>query len=101
MKVARIEYEGAPRAATVDGDTVRGLEAEVDVLRLLDPGVGAGNAQGSSSRSRLWQPGGTGISSPGPGDRVELYVEGIGTLANMVTAGVDPHPLPPARRRDG
>jgi 2-keto-4-pentenoate hydratase/2-oxohepta-3-ene-1,7-dioic acid hydratase in catechol pathway len=34
-----------------------------------------------------------------PGDTVSLTVEGIGTLANTVVAGVDPVPLPPARRR--
>jgi 2-keto-4-pentenoate hydratase/2-oxohepta-3-ene-1,7-dioic acid hydratase in catechol pathway len=33
-----------------------------------------------------------------PGDTVELNVQGIGTLTNRVTAGVQPVPLPTARR---
>ena len=33
-----------------------------------------------------------------PGDEVVLSVEGIGTLANRIVAGVEPVPVPPARR---
>ena len=32
-----------------------------------------------------------------PGDTVSLTVQGIGTLTNTVTTGVEPIPLPPAR----
>jgi 2-keto-4-pentenoate hydratase/2-oxohepta-3-ene-1,7-dioic acid hydratase in catechol pathway len=34
-----------------------------------------------------------------PGDEVTLTVEGIGSLTNQITAGVEPVPVPPARPR--
>ena len=44
-------------------------------------------------RGQEWEP-------LAPGDVVTLAVEGIGTLTNTVVAGVDPIPLPRARRVD-
>ena len=48
----------------------------------------------------LWGREGSGAHEPlGPGDRVALHVEAIGTLRNEIVAGVEPHPLPRAASR--
>jgi 2-keto-4-pentenoate hydratase/2-oxohepta-3-ene-1,7-dioic acid hydratase in catechol pathway len=60
--------------------------------------LGSGTC-GNGCLLELWGRRGRDELAPlAPGDRVSLHVEGIGTLANTVVAGVDPHPLPTARR---
>jgi 2-keto-4-pentenoate hydratase/2-oxohepta-3-ene-1,7-dioic acid hydratase in catechol pathway len=60
--------------------------------------LGSGTC-GNGCLLELWGRRGRDELAPlAPGDRVSLHVEGIGTLANTVVAGVDPHPLPAARR---
>jgi 2-keto-4-pentenoate hydratase/2-oxohepta-3-ene-1,7-dioic acid hydratase in catechol pathway len=57
---------------------------------------------GSGCLAELW--GRAGSFEPPPlavGDEVTLSVEGIGTLTNHVVAGVEPIPVPPARRLVG
>ncbi|HJS97345.1 MAG TPA: fumarylacetoacetate hydrolase family protein [Solirubrobacteraceae bacterium] len=49
----------------------------------------------------LWGRFGRDCHQPlGPGDTVELNVQGIGTLTNRIAAGPNPIPLPTARRVD-
>ncbi|MCX4767789.1 fumarylacetoacetate hydrolase family protein [Streptomyces sp. NBC_01275] len=62
--------------------------------------LGSGTCGNGGCLAELW--GVRGEPSPPPlkpGDTVTLTVEGIGTVSNTVVEGVDPVPLPPARRR--
>ncbi|MGW1780008.1 fumarylacetoacetate hydrolase family protein [Streptomyces sp. NPDC002143] len=62
--------------------------------------LGSGTCGNGGCLAELW--GVRGEQSPPPlrpGDTVTLTVEGIGTVSNTVVAGVDPVPLPTARRR--
>ena len=62
--------------------------------------IGSGTC-GSGCLLELWGRHGFDHHPPlAPGDTVSLHVERIGTLANTVAAGAEPHPLPPARRQD-
>jgi 2-keto-4-pentenoate hydratase/2-oxohepta-3-ene-1,7-dioic acid hydratase in catechol pathway len=60
--------------------------------------LGSGTC-GAGCLAELW--GRNGRLEPPPlqvGDEVTLSVEGIGTLSNRIIAGVEPIPVPPARR---
>jgi 2-keto-4-pentenoate hydratase/2-oxohepta-3-ene-1,7-dioic acid hydratase in catechol pathway len=60
--------------------------------------LGSGTC-GAGCLAELW--GRNGRLEPVPlqvGDEVTLSVEGIGTLSNRIVAGVEPIPVPPARR---
>ncbi|QJT00146.1 fumarylacetoacetate hydrolase family protein [Streptomyces asoensis] len=62
--------------------------------------LGSGTCGNGGCLAELW--GVRAKQSPPPlkpGDTVTLTVEGIGTVSNTVVAGVDPVPLPAARRR--
>lgn len=59
--------------------------------------LGSGTC-GSGCLFELWGRNGRDSIDPlAPGDVVALHAQGIGTLTNTITAGVAPHPLPPAR----
>jgi 2-keto-4-pentenoate hydratase/2-oxohepta-3-ene-1,7-dioic acid hydratase in catechol pathway len=68
--------------------------------------VGPGDVLGSGTCQNgclleLWGRRGEKDPPPlSPGDVVTLTVEGIGTISNRVVPGVDPVPVPPARRRE-
>ncbi|EGX58060.1 hydroxylase [Streptomyces zinciresistens K42] len=62
--------------------------------------LGSGTCGNGGCLAELW--GRRGVQTPPPlkpGDTVSLTVEALGTLTNTVVPGVEPVPLPPARRR--
>ncbi|MEV3907101.1 fumarylacetoacetate hydrolase family protein [Streptomyces canus] len=62
--------------------------------------LGSGTCGNGGCLAELWGRRGERTPPPlEPGDTVSLTVEGIGTLTNTVTDGVDPVPLPAGRRR--
>ncbi|WP_338898125.1 fumarylacetoacetate hydrolase family protein [Streptomyces sp. TG1A-60] len=62
--------------------------------------LGSGTCGNGGCLAELWGVRGRQDPPPlKPGDTVTLTVEGIGTVSNTVVAGVDPVPLPTARRR--
>ena len=109
MRIGRVDHGGSPRAAVIDGDTVRVLAPEVGTSDLLgadggerDRLAGRVETEVSLDQAALLAP----VEPPtirdshpplGPGDVVSLHVEGIGILTNTVVAGVDLHALPRAR----
>jgi 2-keto-4-pentenoate hydratase/2-oxohepta-3-ene-1,7-dioic acid hydratase in catechol pathway len=62
--------------------------------------LGSGTCGNGGCLAELWGVRGRQDPPPlQPGDTVTLTVEGIGSVSNTVVAGVDPVPLPTARRR--
>lgn len=62
--------------------------------------LGSGTCGNGGCLAELWGVRGRQDPAPlKPGDTVTLTVEGIGTVSNTVVRGVDPLPVPAARRR--
>ncbi|MEU6410346.1 fumarylacetoacetate hydrolase family protein [Microbispora sp. NPDC046933] len=62
--------------------------------------LGSGTCGNGGCLAELWGLRGHQDPPPlGPGDVVELTVEGIGAVRNTVVAGAEPLPIPPARGR--
>ncbi|WP_155370035.1 fumarylacetoacetate hydrolase family protein [Catellatospora vulcania] len=60
--------------------------------------LGSGTCGNGGCLAELWGRSGTADPPPlRPGDVVSMTVDGIGTIANRVVAGRDPHPIPAAR----
>jgi 2-keto-4-pentenoate hydratase/2-oxohepta-3-ene-1,7-dioic acid hydratase in catechol pathway len=62
--------------------------------------LGSGTCGNGGCLAELWGRNGAQTPPPlKPGDRVELTVEGIGTLSSRIVGGVEPVPVPAARHR--
>ncbi|MCX4815614.1 fumarylacetoacetate hydrolase family protein [Streptomyces sp. NBC_01239] len=62
--------------------------------------LGSGTCGNGGCLAELWGVRGEQDPAPlRPGDTVKLTVEGIGSVSNTVVSGVDPLPVPTARRR--
>lgn len=61
--------------------------------------LGSGTCGNGGCLAELWGRSGERTPRPlAPGNVVTMTVEGIGTITNAIVEGVDPHPVPAARR---
>jgi len=108
MRVARVHHQDTERAALISpgGDSISlfgpGVET-IDLITSDHPTRGA-IEEVPLDQVRLLEMWGRfgrdGYPALKPGDTVTLNAQGIGMLTNRVVAGVDPIPLPEARRAE-